>query len=403
MTSSPVRRTAFGAVAATVLGLVAAVAPVQAASPSYAVVCSSSNVDVQRDQANTFTLSCLDTDGEAVDQYVVVTQPTKAQSFSVDSATGAVSYRPLANATGTDTFTFKGVRTGLAESPVTTAVLTIENERPTCGTVAPLTVKHDASVAVPLVCTDADGDPLQIQTGTTGAAHGTVAVVAGQAVYTPAPRYTGADSFTLVATDGALVSTPATVAVTVTNARPACTGGALRTVHDRTAAFAVSCTDADGDALTRSVVAKAQHGTVTVKGGTATYKPAAGYVGTDVFTLAATDGIQASAPVAFAVQVTNALPRCTGTTRLTARAASKAKKAKIAVKLTCADADRDALTISVAAKPKHGDLVRKGASWTYVADKGYKGKDSFSLKASDGVSASKPVKYSVTVKSAKKR
>lgn len=399
MTSFPVRRVALGvAASASVLGTLTAVAPALAASPSYPVVCAGAQVDAPRNTTTTFDLSCEDADGEPVDSYVVLTPPTKAQAFTVDAATGAVSYRPVAGADGTDTFTFKGVIAGLGESAPTTAVITLENERPVCDDVDALTVVHDDSVTVPLVCDDADGDALTLAAGTTGAAHGSVAIVGDEVTYTPAPGYTGADTFSLRAGDGDLMSEEVDVDVTVTNARPTCAGGTVSTVHDRTKTFAVSCADADGDALTTSVVAKAQHGTVSVKNGSVTYKPAAGYVGQDTFTLGATDGIDASVPARFTVKVTNVAPTCKGGGKLTAKA-----KAKSTVRIVCTDKDKDAVKVVVAAQPKHGDLVRKGAAWFYVADKGYAGKDSFKLAGTDGVATSKPVSYTVTVKPAKKR
>lgn len=398
MTSFSARRIGLGTTAVTVLGLLAAGTPALAASPSYSVTCSSAQFEASRTQVTTHQLHCEDSNGAAVDEYLIVSQPTKAESFDLDADTGEVTYQPKANAVGTDTFTFKARVESLDESPVTTAVITIENDRPVCETVAPQSVRHNASLTVPLVCSDPDGDTLQLQTGTTGAAHGNVAIVAGKAVYTPAPGYTGADAFTLVATDGDLLSVPAAVAVTVTNAAPTCAPGAVRTTHGRAVSFPISCADADGDTPTPSVVAKAQHGTVTVAGTTATYRPAAGYVGSDVFTLGATDGLAASAPAAFAVQVTNAIPTCKGKVKLSARSAGRSKSTKVPFKLTCTDGDRDAVKVVVAAKPKKGKLVSKGGKWTYVAKKGFAGKDTFILKATDGVSTGKPVKFTVTVK-----
>lgn len=402
MTSLPIRSLALGAAAATALATLAAVAPAMAASPSFSVTCTAAAVEAPRNELITFDLSCADADGQPVDEYVAVSQPTKAQTFTLDPATGRVAYRSLPRATGTDTFTFQGTATGLADSPVTSAVITLENRRPSCEPVAPLTVRHGASVVVPLACADADGDTLQIRTGDTGASHGAVRVQDGEVVYAPIAGYTGPDSFSLVATDGDLFSEQVPVAVTVTNARPTCTGRDLRTAHGRAVTFPVSCVDADGDALTRSVVARAQHGTVTLQGGTATYRPAAGYVGQDVFTLGATDGVQASVAARFTVRVTNAIPTCRGTARIAARAKSRAVRTRVPVRIACTDADRDAVRISVAAAPKRGQLVRKGARWAYVAPKGFRGRVTFSLRGTDGVATSKPVKYVVTVKAARK-
>ena len=399
MTSSrSARRVTLGAVAATVLGSLVAT-PALAASPSYPVVCASPVVDAPRTQTTTFTLDCEDADGNEVDSYAVLTQPSKAQTFSVDPVTGAVSYRPTAAARGTDTFTFKGVVDGLGESAPTTATLTIANVRPACDTVPGLTVAHDRSVSVPLTCTDADGDTLTVTPGTTGAAHGAVTVTGGQVVYTPAAGYVGADVFTLRATDGELLSDEVSVAVSVTNARPTCTAGSLSTVHDRAATYAISCSDADGDAITPSVVGAAQHGTVSVVGGTLTYRPAAGYVGADTFSLGASDGLLASVPAVVGVSVTNAVPTCEKVAKIVAKGA---KKGKATFAATCTDADGDQVTVSVAKKPAHGKVVKQGKKWLYVSDKGFRGKDTFALEASDGISTSTAVKVVVKVKTTKR-
>lgn len=398
MTLISARRIAFGAAALTAFGTVTAVAPALATSPSYPVVCATAHEDAPRNTLTTFTLSCEDADGNAVDSYAIVTQPTKAAEFSLNTTTGVVSYRPLAGADGTDTFTFKGVIDGLGESAPTAAVVTLENERPVCEPVAALTVGHDDSVVVPLACEDADVDALTITQGTTGAAHGTVAIDDDVVTYTPAAKYVGTDTFSLRATDGDLLSENVTVNVTVTNARPTCAAGSLSTLHDTAKTVSFTCTDADGDALTSSVVAKAQHGTVALAGGKLTYKPAKGFVGNDTFTVAATDGIAAAVPARFTVKVTNAVPTCKPAGKLTVKAGTATP-----VKLVCTDGDKDGLTVVVVDAPDHGKLVRKGASWIYTPAKKYAGKDSFKLAVTDGVATSKPVGYAVTVKAAKKR
>ncbi len=393
MTSPLIRRAVLGAAAVGMVATAVVAAPALATSPSYPVVCAGAQAEAPRNTTTTFTLSCEDTEGGPVDSYVVLTQPTKDETFTVDAVTGEVSYRPVAGADGTDTFTFKGVVDGLGESAPATAVITLGNERPVCADVEPLSVGHDASVVVPLVCDDADGDPLTVSTGTTGAAHGSV-TVGTEVVYTPAAGYTGTDSFSLRAGDGDLLSEEVVVDVTVTNARPTCAGGALSTVHDRKRTFPLLCVDADGDALTRSVVSRAQHGTVTVTGASVTYRPAAGYVGKDTFTLGATDGLAASVPARFTVTVTNAVPTCTaGRTgkSLVVRAGKR-----LALHPVCKDADGDVLRV-VVAQPRRGDMVRKASGWFYVAPKRWAGRETFRISCTDGVATSAAVTYRVKV------
>lgn len=307
MPSIPTRRIAIGAAVVTAFGTVAAATPALADSPSNTVTCATAQVDAERGVTTTFTLACVDGDQNPVDEYVVLTQPTKAQAFSYDAETGAVSYRSTAAARGTDSFTFKGVVDGMGESTPTTATITLENKRPVCAPVGALGVVHDRAVTVPLSCTDGDGDALTISSGTVGATHGGVTIAGGQVSYQPVAGFVGTDSFTLRASDGSLLSDEVTVSVDVTNAVP----------------------------------------TVKLGGG-----------------------------------------------KLTVKAGKKVR-----VKLATADGDKDALTVAVTARPKRGDVVRKGAKWFYVADKGARGKDVFKVTVTDGIATSKPVKVVVTIKS----
>jgi hypothetical protein len=99
--------------------------------------------------------------------------------------------------------------------------------------------------------------------------HGSLSLNAdGGFTYTPSPGYSGPDSFTYRANDGTADSNTATVSLTVTPGLPvnhppvANAGGSLGAVVGSTLqlGFIGSCTDADGDATTRSwsVIARPQ-------------------------------------------------------------------------------------------------------------------------------------------------
>ncbi len=104
---------------------------------------------------------------------------------------------------------------------------------------APACADHAASttigqpVTVPIGCSDVNLDPIT-STVTGGPAHGTVGAIdqaAGTVLYTPAPGYSGSDSFTVQASDGTLTSGTGTVTITVSpgsTPTPILTGLALR-------------------------------------------------------------------------------------------------------------------------------------------------------------------------------
>jgi hypothetical protein len=104
---------------------------------------------------------------------------------------------------------------------------------------APACADHTASttigqpVTVPIGCSDVNLDPIT-STVTGGPAHGTVGAIdqaAGTVTYTPAPGYSGPDSFTVQASDGTLTSGTGTVTITVSpgsTPAPVLAGLALR-------------------------------------------------------------------------------------------------------------------------------------------------------------------------------
>ncbi|MEZ5099974.1 MAG: beta-propeller fold lactonase family protein [Thermoleophilia bacterium] len=87
---------------------------------------------------------------------------------------------------------------------------------PTCadGT-ATVTAGVPATIVLP--CVDANGDPIEraVQAAPQHGALGSIAQADGTVTYFPAEGYTGPDSFTFSATDGAVGSAPATISITV--------------------------------------------------------------------------------------------------------------------------------------------------------------------------------------------
>lgn len=84
---------------------------------------------------------------------------------------------------------------------------------------------------------------------------------------------------------------------------PTCQSSTASTAHQTPVTVTLSCTDADGDALTRSILAGPAHGALGALGGAVTYTPAAGFTGTDSFTFAATDGTNTSTPATVTIAV----------------------------------------------------------------------------------------------------
>ena len=115
--------------------------------------------------------------------------------------------------------------------------------------------------------------------------------------YTPAPGFTGTDSFTYSVCDGYVTSNVATAFITVTNEQPNAADDEFSVWHDRPDSwsdFSVleSDSDSDGDTLTPylDVGTTVQHGTLEFyPSGKFKYTPYPGFVGDDSFVYVVTD------------------------------------------------------------------------------------------------------------------
>jgi VCBS repeat-containing protein len=143
--------------------------------------------------------------------------------------------------------------------------------------------------------------------------HGTLTLNAnGSFLYTPTANYSGPDSFTYRASDGIAQSAPATVNITVTavNDAPVAADNSHNATQDtalnvdQATGVLANDTDAEGTALTATIVAQPQHGTVTLNAnGSFVYTPTTGYTGPDSFTYRASDGPAQSAPATVNITV----------------------------------------------------------------------------------------------------
>jgi WD40 repeat protein len=89
---------------------------------------------------------------------------------------------------------------------------------------------------------------------------------------------------------------------------PTCSDASASTAFGTAVAIPATCTDANGDSVTLAGVDGPAHGSVAFAGLTATYTPAAGFSGDDVFRVKGNDGANDSAPATVTVHVGAAPP-----------------------------------------------------------------------------------------------
>jgi uncharacterized delta-60 repeat protein len=155
------------------------------------------------------------------DPLAVTALGAAAHGTVVNLSGGHVRYTPNANVNGTDAFTY-AIGDGQGGSDTTTVTITIApvNDAPVAaGDSYATTQDITLSVPAPGVLandTDVDGPGLTAVLAA-GAVHGTVTLQPnGSFQYVPAPGFSGSDSFTYRASDGAALSNVATVGITVT-------------------------------------------------------------------------------------------------------------------------------------------------------------------------------------------
>lgn len=385
--------------------------------------------DTDSGQAETWTATTAPAHGT-----LTVTGATAASGGTDIAPGGTLTYKPAAGYVGTDTFAVS-VGDGIASAVRTFTVKVTANTAPSFvgGATASLTLAQNRSpVDLKQNLRVSDKDPNQTETWTrkTAPLHGTLTLTnakaasgsgnilpGGTLTYQPAVGYAGTDSFAVNVGDGAATATRS-FAVTITpNIAPVFVGGStsLTLAQSRSALDLkpnLHVGDADvGQTEKWSVAAAPAHGVLTVASataasgsanitpaGTLTYKPAVGYVGSDTFTVAVSDGAATINRVFTATMTKNVPPVFVGgTTGLSLLKNSAAVDLKPNLHIGDPDIGQTERWM-VSAAPAHGTLavtsataasggadIAPGGTLTYQPAAGYVGTDTFTIKVGDGV------------------
>ncbi|MEH0085697.1 tandem-95 repeat protein [Vibrio antiquarius] len=128
---------------------------------------------------------------------------------------GSVTYTPNDNYHGTDSFTYIVTSGGVSESTTVNVDVTPVNDAPVAKDDT-ATTQEDTAVTIDVLPndTDIDGEKLSIESASVPKEQGTVEVVDGKLVFTPAENFNGDAEITYIVTDGELTD-EAKVTVTV--------------------------------------------------------------------------------------------------------------------------------------------------------------------------------------------
>jgi hypothetical protein len=230
----------------------------------------------------------------------------------------------------------------------------------------PLTVAASALLAND---TDADGDVLAVA-AVGNAVNGSVALVAGEIVFTPAVGFSGAGQFDYVVDDGRGARATATVSVSVLGT-PQGVADAYTTAEDNTLMEAatrnVLANDVDPDTprsgLSAALVQQASNGFVTLNpDGTFRYVPNPDFNGTDTFQYRVSDGANVSAATLATITVTpvNDAPVITYNAGLSRSIAIEENRSPVLAQITATDVEGGALSYSLTGADAGDFLVDAG-------------------------------------------
>lgn len=233
--------------------------------------------------------------------------------------------------------------------------------------------------------------------------NGTVSIdPEGSFTYTPNPGFVGMDVFSYSASDGVLLSCPASVTIQVTepNEPPVAVDDEYTVAEDTVltvdAAEGVLAndTDEDGDVLTAVLVDAPTRGSLDFQAdGSFVYTPDENFNGTDTFTYLVTDGSLESdvATVTITVTPVNDAPVAQPDSYTVEADGVLTVSAEMGVMENDFDVEGDSLTAQVDQFPANGSLeFNSDGSFVYTPDPGFSGQDSFAYFVSDGQDDSDP-------------
>ncbi|EGQ8275104.1 tandem-95 repeat protein [Vibrio parahaemolyticus] len=315
---------------------------------------------------------------------------------------GSVTYTPNDNYHGTDSFTYIVTSGGVSESTTVRVDVTPENDAPVAKDDTAIT-DEDTPVTIDVLPndTDVDGDKLSIESASVPKEQGTVEVVNGKLVFTPAENFNGDAEITYTVTDGALTD-QATVKVTVNavNDTPVVESNvADQTLAEDFTPYTIDLntvfSDVDNvDGELKFSVSGNSNIQVAIVNGIATITPTADWNGSETLTFTATDpsGESVSQTVDFTV---------TPVADIVADKATVVEDTPTIIKVLGNDTfegDNKVVSLDAENGPKNGTvIVNNDGTVTYTPDDNYVGKDTFTyIVTSGGVSESTTVEVNVT-------
>ena len=261
------------------------------------------------DTAVTINVLANDSDPE-LDTLSVTEVSTPGHGTAVLNGDNTVTYTPVLDYVGSDSFTYTVSDGLLTDTGTVTVTIGSVNDGPVAVDDSAST-DEDTAVTVDVLVNDSDPESDSLSVTSVGIPSHGIAVLNGDntITYTPVLDYVGSDSFTYTVSDGNGGSATAAVSVSIgsVNDPPVASDDSATTEQNTAMIIAVLSNDydVDGDELNIIIVSAPEHGTAGINNpdGTVTYIPSSDYIGTDSFIYTITDGNGGTATATVTVTV----------------------------------------------------------------------------------------------------
>lgn len=358
-------------------------------------------VTLDEDAPADFTIGGTDPDGDALTFHVMRWPRHGRLTGRLPDA----RYAPDPQFHGSDSFEFI-VSDGVASSERATVDLQVRpvNDPPRAVDDR-LEAQPDQTLRIPvadLLANDVevDDEPKRVTRVRANHPQATAVLDGDHVVFTPPPGWSKPIQYAFLdytITDEAGASSTAWVYIRVEHdpAAPQCADRTLTVPQGGTLEAALTCTDANGDALTYALVSAPATGTAQLApDGTLRYTPPADFAGTTTLTFKARDGALDSGVATVTVEVLpgNEAPSCPD------RELDATEDQPLELELSCTDPDGDALTFELVDGPAHGSLESLAdGRYRYAPAPDRSGEDSLRYRAGDGGATSPTATVTIRV------
>ncbi|MCA9200306.1 MAG: tandem-95 repeat protein, partial [Planctomycetales bacterium] len=372
-------------------------------------------VDEEQTLTVTADVGVLANDADAnSDPLTAVLRSAPSNGSVTLNSDGSFEYLPNANFAGTDSFTYVA-NDNLSDSEVATVTIEVANmnDSPVANNDS-----YSANINTELTInavsgvlandTDMENDSLTVSL-VANVSNGSLTLNAdGSFSYLPNTDFVGTDTFTYMANDGQADSEIATVTITVADSAVQLTAAddfysvAVDGVLDVSEATGVLANDSHSgnQPFVAALITTVANGTLVFNtNGAFDYSPNTGFRGTDSFTYAITDGVNASTEGTVTITV-NSAPDAQADAYSTLPGQQLSVDASQGILANDSDADGDSLTITVINSTANGVLdASADGSFSYTPDGGFIGTDSFTYTVSDGLATTDEITVTIVVSS----